>query len=170
MSNSAYDAGVQFGQFMMGLVFLGLVGWGIVAISRNNAQKARPIRDPRFDLALLARIITVHGTAEQALAIVAGIAAASGRLVPGAGPAAAWWIDGAHPVVALEPTPAGSVLAVRELVIPLPSPHGAILWDWFTTQVEFAAARDGVQTSRSTQRFVLTRQLDAFSAIWAPAA
>ena len=168
---SAHTAGYRFGQLSMGLVLLGLLVWGIVAISRNNAKQRvmQRSRDPRADLALLSITFTLHAAAEQALALVSSIATASGRLVPSAGPAPAWRIDGGHPVVTLEPSAAGSLLAVRELVIPLPSQQGAIVWDWVATQVEQASVRDGVPTSRSEQRFVLSRPIDAHSAIWSSA-
>jgi len=67
------------------------------------------------------------------------------------------------------PTPAGSVLGVREIVVPLPSPQGAIVREGILAQVEQAAARSGVRVSRSEQRFVQTQVIDAYTSIWSAA-
>jgi hypothetical protein len=170
MEDSAYAAGYRFGQLITLAAVLALVVWGIVAIRRNNAkQRAMQHRNPQADLALLSVAVLLHTGADKALALVSGIAGASGRLVPVTGPAPAWRIDGGHPVVTLEPGTGGSTLAVRELVIPLPSPAGAIMWAWLIGEVERASARDGVPMSRAEQRLVMSQPIDSFSAIWSSA-
>ena len=57
----------------------------------------------------------------------------------------------------------------REIVVPLPSPQGAIVWEGILAQVEQAAARSGVRVSRSEQRFVQTQVIDAYTSIWSAA-
>jgi len=164
-----YEAAYQLGYATTTLVMVGLVVWGIVALSRRNRSASpgqRRARNPQADLALLARCVTLHTAPEHALALVSAVLAAGGRFAPVPAPTPTWLLDGGRPVVALVPTPAGSVLVVREIVVPLPSPEGAMVWEWVLAQAEQAAVRGGVQTSRSEQRFVQTQVIDAHTSIW----
>jgi len=164
-----YEAAYQLGYATTALVMVGLVVWGIVALSRRNRSASpgqRLARNPQAHLALLARCVTLHTAPEHALALVSAVLAAGGRFAPVPAPTPTWLLDGGRPVVALVPTPAGSVLAVREIVVPLPSPEGAMVWEWVLAQVEQAAVRGGVQTSRAEQRFVQTQVIDAYTSIW----
>lgn len=171
MDSEYADIGYRVGQLTGLALMVTLVVWAILAIRRNNANQRSmgTGRDPRADIALLSMTVRLHAGVEQALALVSGIAAASGRLLPTAGPLPAWRVDGGHPLIVLEPTTAGSVLAVRELVMPLPSPQGAIMWEWVIAQVEHVSAREGLRTSRAGQTFVPTTAIDAHPAIWTSA-
>lgn len=151
-----YEAAYQLGYATTALVMVGLVVWGIVALSRRNRSASpgqRLARNPQADLALLARCVTLHTAPEHALALVSAVLAAGGRFAPVPAPTPTWLLDGGRPVVALVPTPAGSVLAVREIVVPLPSPEGAM-----GVGVGPRAGRAG--------GFVQTQVIDAYTSIW----
>jgi hypothetical protein len=167
-----YHLGQAIGQLAMLAAFIWPIVWA-VRTSRRRSQAmpgvVGPVRTPDNDLGQLAWSLTLHVAHDQACALVAR-AMGDNPLVEFVDPAVPTWrVNGGSPVIALTPTPAGSLLAARKVVVPLPSPQGATVWELVLKQVQREADSSGVRTSRTKQRHVEKRTLDDRTSIRGPA-
>lgn len=170
-SSPAYAIGGILGRLAVAALLIAFLVWLIRSrrSSKRSASVAVPVRTPDKDIALLAWSLTLHVAHDQACALAAR-AMGGNPLVEFVDPAVPTWrVNGGYPVIALTPTPAGSLLAAREIAVPLPSPQGAAVWELVLEQVAREADRSGVRISRTQQHLVAGRTLDNGTSIWGPA-
>jgi hypothetical protein len=167
-----YSSGQALGQITTLVVVICLIVWAVRTNRRSTqslASAVHPVRTPDADMALLSWSITFHVAQDEVAPLVARVMATNPLIeqVPAAGPT--WRVGGRHPIIALTPTPGGSLLSVREVLVPLPTPQGAAVWEWVLERVQVEAGRANMHFSRTQQRFVLGRSIDMYRSIWVPA-
>ena len=127
--------------------------------------------DPRLhpvqtDMAVLARGLVLHAAPHQALQLVQGVLASTGRATARQTADPRWLLDGGHSVIGLEATPTGCILSVHELAMVGLAPQGAPMWEWVRANIEAAATASGVPTSHHTHRFVHAQVIDPSTSLW----